>query len=79
MKELEVLIAKIGCDVKDLIRKKESLYREKFEGKNFSSREWLQILTEHPELIERPIIIDGYKAIIGRPPQLILELINRKK
>jgi arsenate reductase len=78
-KELKELLAKLGCKPIDLVRKKENLYKEKFEGKNFTDSEWLQILTEHPELIERPIIVDGYKAIIGRPPELVLDLINRKK
>lgn len=78
-KELKELISKIGCKPLDLIRKKEELFKTKFAGKNFSDEEWIQILLEHPELLERPIIVDGYKAIIGRPPELVLELINRKK
>ncbi len=78
-KEFRELIAKLGCTAFDLVRKKEKLFLQKFKGKIFSELEWIQILTEHPELIERPIIIDGYKAVIGRPPELVLELINRKK
>jgi arsenate reductase len=78
-KELKDLLAKLGCKPMDLVRKKENLFKERFEGKNFTDGEWIQILSEHPELIERPIIVDGYKAIIGRPPELVLDLINRKK
>ena len=52
---------------------------KKFEKKKFEDEEWIQILIEHPELIERPIIIDGYKAVVGRPPEKIIELIKRKK
>ncbi len=77
-KELKELLAKLGCTAFDLVRKKEELFLRKFKNKKFSELEWIQILTEHPELIERPIIIDGYKAIIGRPPELVLELISRK-
>ena len=78
-KELKELLAKLDCDPFDIVRQKEELFQKKFRNKKFSDEEWLQILTEHPELIERPIIIDGYKAIIGRPPEKIIELINRKK
>lgn len=78
-KELRELLAKIGCKPIDIIRKKESLFIKKFAKKKFEDEEWIQILIEHPELIERPIIIDGYKAVIGRPPEKIIELIKRKK
>jgi arsenate reductase (glutaredoxin) len=78
-KELRELLAKIGCKPIDIVRKKESLFIKKFQKKKFEDEEWIQILTEHPELIERPIIIDGYKAVIGRPPEKIIELIKRKK
>ena len=78
-KELKDLLAKLGCKPFDIVRQKEELFRKKFLDKKFTDNEWIQILTEHPELIERPIIIDGYKAIIGRPPEKIIELIKRKK
>jgi arsenate reductase (glutaredoxin) len=78
-KELKELLAKLGCKPFDIVRQKENLFKEKFEGKRFVDDEWIHILSQHPELIERPIIIDGYKAIIGRPPELVLDLINRKK
>lgn len=77
--ELKDLLAKLGCKPFDIVRQKEELFQKKFLGKRFTDEEWIQILTEHPELIERPIIIDGYKAIVGRPPEKIIELINRKK
>ena len=78
-KELRELLAKLGCKPLDIIRKKEKLFIKKFEKKKFEDEEWIQILIEHPELIERPIVIDGYKAVIGRPPELIIDLIKRKK
>lgn len=78
-KELKDLLAKLGCKPIDIVRKKEELFVKKFSNKKFTDAEWIQILTEHPELIERPIVIDGYKAVIGRPPELVLELIKRKK
>jgi arsenate reductase len=78
-KELKELLAKLGCKPFDLVRQKEELFQKKFLNKKFSDEEWIHLLSQHPELIERPIIIDGYKAIIGRPAEKIMELVNRKK
>lgn len=78
-KELKELLAKLGCKPIDIVRKKEEIYIKKFANKKFTDAEWIQILTEHPVLIERPIVIDGYKAVVARPPELIIDLIKRKK
>jgi len=78
-KELKEIIAKIGCKPMDIVRKKEGLFLEKFCDKKFTDAEWIQILIENPLLIERPIVIDGYKAVIGRPVELVVSLIKRKK
>lgn len=78
-KELKDLIAKLGCKPIDIVRKKEELFIKKFKDKKFTDAEWIQILSEYPVLIERPIVIDGYKAVIGRPPELVIELVRRKK
>ena len=78
-KELKELLAKLGCKPFDLVRQKEELFLKKFKNKKFSDAEWIHLLCEHPILIERPIVVDGYKAIIGRPPSLVLDLIKRKK
>jgi arsenate reductase len=78
-KELKNILAKLGLKAADLVRKKEDLYLKKFKDKKFTNEEWIQILLENPILIERPVVIDGYTAIIGRPPELVIELLNRKK
>lgn len=78
-KELKSILAKLGAKAIDIVRKKEDLYLKKFRDKKFTNEEWIQILLENPSLIERPIVIDGYKAIVGRPPELVIDLVNRKK
>ena len=78
-KELKELLGKLGCKPFDLIRKSEKLYIEKFQGKKFTDAQWIKILSENPILIERPLIIDGKKAIVGRPPSLILSLVKKRK
>ena len=78
-KELKTILSKLGLKAVDIVRKKEDVFLKKFKNKSFTNEEWLQILIENPILIERPIVIDGYKAVVGRPPELVIELFNRKK
>ena len=73
--ELSVIIKKLGISAFDLIRKKEAIFQEKYKGKNLSDHEWILAMIEHPILIERPIIINGNKAVIGRPPVKVLDII----
>ena len=78
-KELKDILTKLGLKAFDIVRQKETLFIKQFKGKKFTNEEWIQILLENPNLIERPIVIDGYKAIVGRPPELVIDLVNRKK
>ena len=73
-KEIKEILKMLGMKAEDLVRKKEHLYKEKYEGKKFSEKEWIKILVKNPILIERPIIVKDGKAIIGRPPEKVLEL-----
>jgi arsenate reductase len=74
-KLLKEIIVKLGIRPEDLIRKGEPLFKEKFKGKSYSDEEWIKIMVENPILIERPIVVDGNKAIIGRPPEKVLEIL----
>jgi len=78
-KELKDLLMKLGLKPFDLIRTKEAIFEKKFKNKKFTDAEWLQIIIENPILLERPIVVDGYKAVIGRPVEKVIELLNRKK
>ena len=78
-KELKDLLMKLGLKPFDLVRTKEDIFIKKFKDKKFTDAEWLQIIVENPILLERPIIIDGYKAVIGRPVEKVVDLLNRKK
>ncbi len=78
-KELKDILSKLGIKAIDLVRKKETLYIENYKGKELSNAAWIEILSKNPVLIERPIVIDGDKAVIGRPPELVLDLIQTKK
>ncbi len=72
--EIAELLKKLGMKAEDLIRKTESVYKEEFKGKNLSEKEWIAAMVKYPKLIQRPIIVKGEKAVIGRPVDTIDEL-----
>ncbi|CAN5438123.1 arsenate reductase (glutaredoxin) [soil metagenome] len=73
--EIKALLKKLGIKAEELIRKKEKIYKEKFEGKKMTEEKWIKAMAKYPLLIERPIVIKGNKAVIGRPIEKILEII----
>lgn len=73
--ELKAILKKLGMKAEDLVRKGEEIYKQEFKGQSFSEEEWLDILVAHPKLIERPIVVKGNKAVIGRPPQNVEALL----
>ena len=68
VKELTEVLDKLDIDAVDLIRKKEPIFKDNFKDKKHSNKEWIEIMVANPKLIERPIVINGNKAAIGRPP-----------
>jgi len=72
---LKVIIDLLGIKPLDLFRKKETLFIEKFKDKSHTDQQWLKILSQNPILIQRPIVINGNKAIIGRPVERVLDII----
>ena len=75
-KEIKALLKMLGMKAEAIVRKKEPLFKEKFADKKITEVQWLKILSENPILIERPIIVKGNKAIIGRPPEVVLEFLK---
>ncbi len=72
---LREVLKKLGLSAKELVRKTESIYKEKYKGKELTEDEWIGAMVKHPKLIERPIVIKGNKAVVGRPPEKLLELL----
>lgn len=70
-KTLGDLLAKLNKEPQDLVRKQEELFKKRLKGKNFSNEEWIKILVENPKLIQRPIVVKGYKAVLGNPVENI--------
>jgi arsenate reductase len=75
--ELNDIIAKLNINPRDLLRKGESEYKENnLKNLHLKDDDLIRAMIKHPKLIERPIVISGNKAIIGRPPEKVLELIS---
>ncbi|WP_312901083.1 ArsC/Spx/MgsR family protein [Chryseobacterium taichungense] len=75
--EIKTVLKKLNQSVFDIIKKNEKLYLEKFAGKDFSEEEWIQILAENPSLIQRPILIKGSVAMLGRPIENVKYFIEK--
>jgi arsenate reductase len=74
VEELKSIVKKLKVKPHDIIRTKEAVYIEQYKGKTLSDDAWLQVMHENPILIERPIVINGNKAVIARPPEKINEI-----
>ena len=74
--DLRKILKKLSMKAEDLIRKGEKEYKENFKGKTLTEEEWIEAMVKFPKLIERPIFENGDKAVIGRPPERVLELIK---
>ena len=77
--ELSDLLTKLAFRASDLLRKGESIYKEKIKPYDLSEQDLLALMIEYPKLIERPIAVCGKRAVLGRPPENVLELINPVK
>lgn len=73
--ELKSLIGYLGIAPIDLVRKNETIWKDNYKGKELSDDEIIRAMAEHPKLIERPIVVKGNKAMVGRPPETIKTLL----
>jgi len=72
---LKTVLKKLGLSPNQILRKGEAIFKEKYKGQDLSDDQLLAAMVENPKLIERPIVIKGNKAVLGRPPEKVLELI----
>lgn len=72
---LSDLIQKLGISPLELVRKGEAIWKEQYKGKSLSDDQLIDIMIENPKLIERPIVVNEDKAVIGRPNEKIHDII----
>jgi arsenate reductase (glutaredoxin) len=74
---IESVLSKLGLSARGLMRKKEALYSElSLEAESLTEEELIQAMAQNPSLIERPVVIRGAKAAIGRPPDAVLNALK---
>ncbi len=67
--ELNEILNKLNIKPIDLVRTTEAYWKENYKGKDLSDKQIVEAIIQHPQLIQRPIIVNGDKAVIARPAQ----------
>jgi len=76
-KKLRALIKKMDVKPRELLRTSESVYRElEIAKKDFSDDEIISMMVEHPDLMQRPIVERGNRAVLGRPTENVKTLLK---
>lgn len=73
--EIKALLKKLKYKPLELIRQKETIWLQNFKGKELTDDAIIEAMVKFPNLIERPIIVNGNKAVVARPKEKILEIL----
>lgn len=74
--ELKAILLRLGMKPADLLRKGEDAYKAHVAGRDLGDAQLIALMVEHPVLIERPIVVSGDRAVLGRPPENVLQLLK---
>ncbi|MBF0154517.1 MAG: arsenate reductase (glutaredoxin) [Magnetococcales bacterium] len=74
--ELESVLTELGIEPRQLMRTSEAIYRELgLNNASLTRQELIQAMVENPRLIERPVVLSGNRAALGRPPEKVLDVL----
>lgn len=73
--KLTELLQKLGIKANQLVRRSEAYYKDNLKGEEITDKQLVEIMVKNPKLIERPIVVAGDRAALGRPPEAVLEII----
>jgi arsenate reductase len=76
LRELKELLNKLQMNPEQLLRKGEAIWKDQFKGKTLNSDQILQAMADYPKLMERPVVVKGNKAALGRPPENVRFLLE---
>lgn len=77
IEQLQTLLSQLGYgSAREMMRTKESLYKElNLDGDSVTEQQLFEAMAANPKLIERPIVVNGDKAAMGRPPEQVLDIL----
>ena len=75
IEELTTVLSKLNLAPIEVIRKNEAIWKSDFKGKTLSDAELIEAMVKNPKLIERPIVVNGSKAVVARPTERIDEIL----
>ncbi len=74
--QLKAILGKLGINARDLLRKGEQEFKDNnLKDPSLTEEQLIKFMCEFPKLIERPIVVNGEKARIGRPPESVIEIL----
>jgi len=73
--ELKDLLRRMDKKPEEIIRKGEDIFKLTYKGKSLTDDEWINVLVQNPKLMERPIVVNGEKVALGRPPENVKNIL----
>lgn len=73
--EIKAILRKLDIPAIEWVRKVETIYKEEYQDKDLTEDQWVEAMAKHPRLMERPVVINGDKAVIGRPAENIRKIL----
>jgi arsenate reductase len=73
--ELEAILTMLGKEPAALMRTGEDEFKQHFKGRDLSRAEAISLMVQYPKVIERPIVVNGDRAAVGRPPESVLTIL----
>jgi len=73
--ELDKILMMLGKEPAELLRTGEDEYKQHFKGHDLSRAEAITLMVQYPKVIERPIVVNGDRAAVGRPPESVLKIL----
>ncbi|MGE0076755.1 MAG: ArsC/Spx/MgsR family protein [Bacteroidales bacterium] len=74
--DIREILLKSNLKPSELVRSQEDYFKTYLKGKNFSDDEWVQIISQNPKILQRPIVVADRKAVLANPPQNIDKLFK---
>lgn len=74
--ELATLVKKLNVAPIELVRTEEKIWKQEYKDKDLNDEELIRVMAEHPNLIQRPVVVSDNEAVVGRPAERISQLID---